>query len=190
MREFVRIQAGQCGEQVGSCAVGSCAACSDCDTHSTISTELPPSLNEQEADHWMLLDKRATVALRAAELMIQESRKEEEKQAQAESVTMMRKALSMYQQAGGYLIDCHADVEGELREMRQRVKRTVRSTRKGFREHQEDLHNIHMIQGFRDHQEQKIEAVGEQILRIDAKLVETLNSAVEQGSDGDPELGG
>merc|ERR1712039_638914 len=131
----------------------------------------------------MGLDKRATVALRTAEMLIERSRKEynlkiesealgpqepEEKQALADAITSMFKALGMYQQAEGFLIECHEDVEVTLKEMKVQMKQSEKSVRPRLQQGIDQMH------GFADHQDEKIQAVQEQMGRMDTQLKEVL----------------
>merc|ERR1712151_1225371 len=107
----------------------------------------------------------------------------EEKQALADAITSMFKALGMYQQAEAFLIECHEGVEVTLKEMKVQMKQSEKSARPRLKEHIDHMH------GFADHQDEKVKAVQEQIGRIDTQLQEVLELLPEFADEGAKILG-
>merc|ERR1719230_1944375 len=85
----------------------------------------------------------------------------------------MMRALQMYQQAEGFLLDSHADSEVVLKEMKVAMKQAPKQQRPRLQEH------VETMDAFRDHQDEKIKEVQAQIVRIDEKLAEAMGGLVE-----------
>merc|ERR1712151_1239502 len=97
----------------------------------------------------------------------------EEKQALADAITSMFKALGMYQQAEGFLIECHENVEVTLKEMKVQMKQSEKSVRPRLQQGIDQMH------GFADHQDEKIKGVQDQMQRLDTQLQEVLKHLPE-----------
>lgn len=143
---------------------------------------------EQETPEWVIFDRKASVALGVAEKLMHSHQMEmakiasdslgpqddDEKQALAQGWTFLERALSMYQQAEEFLQSSQKNVKSSLKEMEDELKNL--DDKDAEKDDAKQL--LKSVKDFKRHQAEKIQALKDEIERIDTKLEPARNACI------------